>query len=96
MEELQEKLQKLAEDPKFREEMEAVQSQEEAAALLERYGVSLSPEEISTLNAEGELDETALDGVAGGSWLADFWRRLGPIIGGPIWGPRPRSPKKRW
>lgn len=92
MEELQEKLQKLAEDPKFREEMEAVQSQEEAAALLERYGVSLSPEEISTLNAEGELDETALDGVAGGSW-ADIWRFMAPIIGGPIWAPRPK--KKR-
>lgn len=95
MEGLQETLQKLAENPKFREEMEAVQSQEEAVALLERYGVSLSPEEISALNAEGELDETALDGVAGGSW-ADFWRIMkvmSPIIGGPIRAPRPK--KKR-
>ena len=94
MEKLQEKLQKLVDDPTFRDEMEAVQSQEEAVALLERYGVSLSPEEISALNAEGELDETALDGVAGGCWGCII--RWLSTIGGPVRGPMPRSPKKRW
>ena len=55
----------------FEQEMTAVNSVEEMQKLLSKYGVEMSAEEIESLaqdanKVEGELNEDALDDVAGG------------------------------
>lgn len=52
--------------------LEAVGSVEEAVALLNENGIDITEEELNAAmkDAEGELDETALDDVAGGFGVA--------------------------
>ena len=77
---MEEKLKKLLEDPSFQEAFSKTASAEEASALFAQHGIQITPEELTTALAqpEGELDENALDGVAGGcgwcllKWIADL------------------------
>lgn len=65
---MEEKLKKLLEDPSFQEALSKTTSAEEASALLAQHGIQITPEELiaALTPPEGELNESELDGVAGG------------------------------
>ena len=93
------RLKKLLEDPSFQEALSKTTSAEEASALLAQHGIQITPDELlaALTPPEGELDENALDGVAGGLFIGWFprlpwWppRNLGPFP--PRWPPR----RPRW
>lgn len=65
---MEEKLRELMEDQSFLEKMQKAGTAEEASAILAAYGLQISPEELRAAKEqpEGELEEHALDGVAGG------------------------------
>ena len=91
---MEEKLKELMGDTSFCEELEKTSSPEEASALFAQHGIQITPEELlaAVEQPEGELDETALDDVAGGCWVCVLREILRPL-GGPI---RPRPPKSPW
>ena len=68
---MEEKLKKLLEDPSFQEALSKTTSAEEASALLAQHGIQITPDELlaALTPPEGELDENALDGVAGGLFI---------------------------
>lgn len=91
---MEEKLKELMGDTSFCEELEKASSPEEASALFAQHGIQITPEELlaAVAQPEGELDETALDDVAGGCWVCVLRELLRPI-----WGPiSPRRPKSPW
>lgn len=71
-----EQLNQLLENEAFMEKVTSAGSVEEIAAIFAENGVELSTEEIKGMiqevisgkTAGGELDETALESVAGGKW----------------------------
>lgn len=91
---MEEKLEKLMEDPAFQEAFSETASAEEASALFAQHGIQITPEELSAALAqpEGELDENALDGVAGGCgwlrWIVERLPKPSPIR--PWWPYKPR------
>ena len=58
----------LSNDSVFREKLSQAQTPEEAVALFQAAGIAITEEQLMTLldEPEGELDETALENVAGG------------------------------
>ena len=88
---MEEKLKELMADASFCEELEKTGSPEDASALFAQHGIQITPEELlaAVAQPEGELDETALDDVAGGCWVCV----LREILRGGI---RPRLPKSPW
>lgn len=96
---MEEKLKELMADTSFCEELEKTSSPEEASALFAQHGIQITPEELlaAVEQPEGELDETALDDVAGGCWGCTILKKIAEIIGGPISPRRPKSPwGRRW
>lgn len=95
---MEEKLKKLLEDPSFLEEVSKTTSAEDASALLAQHGIQITPEELTAALAqpEGELNESELDGVAGGLigilrfpwpwWPPRFPRPFPPRPWPPRWG----------
>ncbi len=81
-----EKLMALEHDPVFIERMASVTTAEELKELFASCGVALTDSEINTIidtaaqQAEGELDETALDDVVGGVSTA-FLVSMGALYG---------------
>ena len=79
------------EDPSFQEAFSKTASAEEASALFAQHGIQITPEDLTAALAqpEGELNEDALDGVAGGCGWCVILRRIGELLG-PIrpWWPR--------
>lgn len=65
---MEEKLNELMEDPSFQEAFSKTASAEEASALFAQHGIQITPEELiaALTPPEGELNESELDGVAGG------------------------------
>ena len=65
---MEEKLEKLLEDPSFQEAFSKTASAEEASALFAQHGIQITPEELTAALAQldGELNEDALNEVAGG------------------------------
>lgn len=88
---MEEKLKKLLEDPSFQDAFSKTASAEEASALFAQHGIQITPEDLTAALAQpkGELDENALDGVAGGCGWCDILRRIGELLG-PIWPRRSR------
>ena len=66
---MEERLEKLLEDPSFQEAFSKTASAEEASALFAQHGIQITPEELTAALAQldGELDEDALNEVAGGA-----------------------------
>ena len=66
---MEEKLNELMEDPSFQEAFSKTASAEEASALFAQHGIQITPEELiaALTPPEGELNESELDGVAGGT-----------------------------
>lgn len=64
-------------DPDFVEKLEQVQSMEEALALFRSEGVTVTAEELRAVltQAEGELDESQMEDVAGGMIIFPFFRK---------------------
>ena len=62
-----EKLQELENNEEFNAKMEAAKNPQEVMMIMKEYGI-----EVPTEN--GELDESALDAVAGGGWLWDWFK----------------------
>lgn len=88
---MEEKLEKLLEDPSFQEAFSKTASAEEASALFAQHGIQITPEELiaALTPPEGELNEDALDGVAGGCGWCYIIKRIAELSG-PIrpWWPR--------
>lgn len=80
---MEERLEKLLEDPSFQEAFSKTASAEEASALFAQHGIQITPEELTTALAQvdGELNEDALNEVAGGALLIGSGFRL------PRWKP---------
>lgn len=91
---MEEKLEKLLEDPSFQEAFSKTASAEEASALFAQHGIQITPEELIAALAqpEGELNESELDGVAGGCGWCVILRRIGELLGPirPWWPYKPR------
>lgn len=83
---MEEKLKKLLEDPSFQEAFSKTASAEEASALFAQHGIQITPEELiaALTPPERELNESELDGVAGGCGWCVILRRMGELLG-PIW-----------
>ena len=62
-----EMLQELENDQEFAAKMEAAKNPQEVMAIMKEYGIAVPAE-------NGELDEDALDTVAGGGWLWDWFK----------------------
>ena len=107
---MEEKFMELLNDQEFAEKLMALDEAADVQALLKDNGVELSLEDIETLrkslntqlsSAEGELDEDALEGVAGGVSLRTIIRLPSlpgmPSLPGKPWNPIFRvKPSKRW
>ena len=82
---MEEKLEKLLEDPSFQDAVSKAASAEEVSALLAQHGIQIAPEElheiITKMESESELSEDELDDVAGGSYriLRMLFYRLGQL-----------------
>lgn len=84
------RLSELARDKSFIQALKACQSNEETLKTLERFGVSISAEELTELlkavppegDADGELSEDSLEDVAGGVGLrmTGAWKAAIPLI----------------
>lgn len=75
-------LENLVQDEALRQELEAAKDLAEVAAALRARGLEVSEEELQALTQqapEGELDEAALEQVAGGRALG-LWRFILPIL----------------
>ena len=76
----------LMNNEKLKERLANAETKEQILEILREQGILLREEELESLMAEpaeGELEETALENVSGGSflsWLGDFLRT--------IWGPK--------
>lgn len=92
-------IEELAKDEAFVAKMKAAKDFAEAAALLNAQGIEVTAEELEAIAAaqNGELDEDALENVAGGRII---WRPFPfpfPLpLPLPIPRPRPRFPKRPW
>lgn len=91
----------LASDQKFVSKIETIESVDELHKLLVEQGIDITMEETLDFcknldsREEEELDENALDNVAGGSVgsvILSILKKIGPMIGGPI---SPRKPPIR-
>lgn len=80
---MEEKLNELMEDPSFQEAFSKTASAEEASALLAQHGIQITPDELlaALTPPEGELNESELDGVAGGCGWCVILRRIGELLG---------------
>ena len=80
---MEEKLNELMENPSFQEAFSKTASAEEASALFAQHGIQITPEELiaALTPPEGELNESELDGVAGGCGWGVILRRIGELLG---------------
>ena len=79
----------LLKDEAFKESLANAKDYDEVIELFKAKGIEVTEEMLKAAEAaassEGELNEGALESVAGGSWWSDFLRGLWPVIGGPKW-----------
>ena len=66
---MEKNMDELMKNPEFLKKMEQAEAPEEVSALLQSYGVQVTPEDVKAIIAqpEGELDVNDLDDVSGGS-----------------------------
>lgn len=77
-------IEKLFNDEKFKEAVKKAESISDLGSILRTNGISVEDSFLETLYSkaqEGELDESALEDVAGGSW-SWFWAWLYSAGGG--------------
>jgi len=68
-------LEKLLEDKNFRTKLDGLKSEDEIKALFAERGVAAEISE-DDLSSDDELDEMALEDVAGGGNTYNFWKRI--------------------
>lgn len=77
---MEKKLQELAMNPEFVKKVQALDSIQEALALVKDYGIEMSETELVEIlsaseETEGELSEEMLDSVAGGGKLWNWIKK---------------------
>lgn len=80
---MEEKLRELAQNDEFLNRWKETKSAEEGAALFAEFGVEVSAEELDASFApvpDGELEENALEDVAGGRIRFPWFPILRPIV----------------
>lgn len=68
-------IEKLFSDDEFKESVIKAESIDDLAGILKERGIDFDESELVSVfsdNTEGELNEDALEGVAGGSWLSSL------------------------
>lgn len=77
-----EKIEQLMDSEKFVQKLNMTNGVEEMQELFAQYGVEVPLEELNkmvvstSVGTDGELNEDALDNVAGGGWFQKFWEWL--------------------
>ena len=75
-------IEELMQDDAFRESVEKAESMGELADLLRTQGIDVDIEGLEAMLMEekaGELDESSLESVAGGSWLSSLKHRIAAL-----------------